>query len=110
MIIHAGRCEWNNEFKIERILTCKGPLCDHKYRIRWKNYQEEDETWEAHTNLNPVTTKQFDLGNDLYDHSWPFGYCKVHVVKDHGKNDVTVKKERPSHDMSPLLLPESLSV
>ena len=31
---------------MERILICKkGPLCEYKYLIRWKNYQQEDDTW-----------------------------------------------------------------
>ena len=45
MLIHAGRCEWNKEFDGGRILECKGPFCASKYHIRWKNYEEKDDTW-----------------------------------------------------------------
>lgn len=91
---------------MERILPCNGPLCAHKYLIRWKNYQQEDDTWDPHTNLHPVTIKEFELENILYDHSSPFRcpVCdlscnsergvKVYTVKTHDKNDVTVQNEQ----------------
>ena len=59
------------------------------------------------------STKEFDLENDMYDHNWPFQYryhecdlllynsdcgLKVHVVKHHGKNDVTVTNEQVYND------------
>ena len=68
MLTHAGRCEWSKEYEVERILACKGPLCARKYLIRWKNYQQEDDTWEPRTNLHPVAIKEFELENSLYDH------------------------------------------
>jgi len=91
---------------VERILVYKGSLCARKYLIRWKNYQQEDDTWESRTNLHPVAIKDFELENSLYDHSWPFRcpVCdlpcnsergvKVHAAKIHGKNDVTVQNEQ----------------
>ena len=70
MLVHAGRCEWNQEFEVERILTCKGPLCARKYRIRWKHYDDEkDDTWEPRTNVHPAVIKEFEVENDLYDYS-----------------------------------------
>ena len=44
MLAHAGRCEWRNEFEVERILACRGPMHARQYKIRWKGYQEEDDT------------------------------------------------------------------
>ena len=44
MLAHAGRCEWRNEFEVERILACRGLMHARQYKIRWKGYQEEDDT------------------------------------------------------------------
>ena len=35
MQIHAGRCEWRNEFKVDKIVGAKGPVTAHKYKIGW---------------------------------------------------------------------------
>ena len=36
-------------------------------RIRWKNYQEEDDdTWEARSNIHPAAIKEFEIENSLY--------------------------------------------
>ena len=72
MLVHVGRCEWGNEFEVERIVACRGPPCARQYRIRWKNYQEEDDTWEPRANLHPEAIKEFEVENNLFDHSWPF--------------------------------------
>ena len=69
MLVHAGRCEWSNEFEVERILACKGPTCTRKYCICWKNYELEDDTWDPRSNLHPAVIKKFEIENDLYDHS-----------------------------------------
>ena len=37
MLAHAGRCGWRKEYKIERILECKGDVCSRKYKVRWKD-------------------------------------------------------------------------
>ena len=103
MLAHASRCEWKNEFEVERILSCRGPLCSRQFKIRWKGYLEEDDTWENRTNLHPEAIKDFETVNNLYDHNWLFQcpVCdlpcksargvKIHRTKAHGKNDKTVQ-------------------
>ena len=53
MLAHAARCEWKNEFVVERILACRGPMYVRQFKIRWKGYHEEDDTWENRSNLHP---------------------------------------------------------
>ena len=34
MLTHVGRCEWKNEFEIERILTHRSPIHARQYIVR----------------------------------------------------------------------------
>ena len=101
--MHAGRCEWRNEFEVERILNCKGPTCNRMYLLQWKNYSQEHNSWVPRTNLHPEAIKDFEVENGKYVKDWPFrcGICdlpcksergvKLHSVKTH-KNDKTIDK------------------
>ena len=66
MLVHAGRCEWKEEFEIERILSCKGEVWKRQYLIHWKDYTHEHDTWEPRGNLHPEVIKQFEKQNNLY--------------------------------------------
>ena len=43
--IHAGTCEWRNEYEVDHIAEHRGPIVARQYRIRWKNYAPKYETW-----------------------------------------------------------------
>ena len=47
-----GRCEWQNEYEVERIVDHRGPVVARKYKVRWKNYSSDFDTWEPRTNLH----------------------------------------------------------
>ena len=38
MKVHAGRCEWKDEFEVEAIVGHRGPTVARQYKIRWKGY------------------------------------------------------------------------
>ena len=70
MLVHAGRCEWKEEFEIERILDCKGEVWNRKYLIHWKGYTHEHDTWEPRNNLHPEAIMEFEKQNNLYVTNW----------------------------------------
>ena len=71
MLIHAGKCEWKNEFLIDRIVECRGPTNRRKYKVRWKDYPEEFDTWEPRSHLHHETITEFEKLNGFYDYDWP---------------------------------------
>ena len=93
--IHAGRCPWKDECEFGRIVNHKGPIIDRKYRVRWKGYNEEDDTCEPRSNIHPECIKDYEVANDVYD----YGHCfrcprcdlpfksargvKIHYTKTH---------------------------
>ena len=86
MRIHAGKCEWENEFEVDRILMFQGPITARRYKIRWKNFSEEHDTWEPRTNLHPELIKDFEIANNVYIHGWMFrcGNCDLPCASARG--------------------------
>ena len=37
--VHMGRCNWKDEFEVDRIMDHRGPVVARKYKIRWKDYR-----------------------------------------------------------------------
>jgi len=70
MLTHAGKCKWSNEFKVDRILACRGKPWARQYKIRWDGYSEKWDTWEPRSHLHPEAIADFEKANDLYDHDW----------------------------------------
>ena len=72
MLIHAGGCEWKDEFKVDFITNHRGPVTTRQYNIRWKTYSTNFDTWEPRGNLHPEFIKDYELANDAYVHGWRF--------------------------------------
>ena len=97
MLVHAGKCEWKNELPIDRILDSKGPVHCKQYLIKWKGFQDEDNTWEPRSHIHPEAIKDFEMANGRYVFDWPHrcGICdlpfrtargtKIHCTRVHGK-------------------------
>ena len=71
-----------------------------QYKIRWKNYTHEFDTWEPRSNLHPELIKDYEVTNHAYDFQWRFrcDQCdlpcssqrgiKMHQAKAHKKDKV----------------------
>ena len=68
---HAGKCRWQQEFIVDRILAVKGATGSpqRRYHVRWKGYGPEHDEWLPHNNLHPDLINEFLHANGLYDHS-----------------------------------------
>ena len=77
MRCHAGKCKYRMELPVDRILEVRGATGSprRKFKIRWKGYGPDDDTWEDRNNLHPDLINEFLLANDLYDHSWRGSRC-----------------------------------
>ena len=60
MLIHAGRCEWKDEFEIERIVSHRGPVTNRSYLIKWKGYSEVENSWVTRSNIHPQKIDDYE--------------------------------------------------
>ena len=72
MLIHAARCEWKDEFEIERIVSHRGPVTSRSYLVKWKGYTDNDNSWVTRTNLHPKTIEEYEKGAGVYVYDWRF--------------------------------------
>ena len=68
----CGTLRMGKEFEVECILAWRGPTWARQVKIRWKDYNQEDEMWEPRGNVHPEAMKQFEIENNLYVQDWPF--------------------------------------
>ena len=63
--VHAGRCKNKDLFETEKILAVRGATGapTRRFKVRWKGYGTEDDTWEPYVNLPPEMIKEFLLAN-----------------------------------------------
>ena len=71
MMIHAGKCEWKDEFEVDRLLACEGHICSRKYLVRWKGYGADEDRWIPRSGIHPELIKEFEQTNGLYVEDWP---------------------------------------
>ena len=70
--VHMARCEWKDEYEVEKIVDHRGPVVARKYKIRWKDYHSDFDTWEPRGNIHPELIREYELTNGVYDFSWKF--------------------------------------
>ena len=70
--VHEGRCEWKDEFEVDKILNHRGPVVARQYQIRWKGYSQDYDTWEPRSNVHPDLIREYELVNNVYVFDWRF--------------------------------------
>ena len=86
MMIHAGRCQWKDEFEIESIVSHRGPVTSRSYLVKWKGYPESDNSWVPRSNLHPVTIEEYEKKVGVYVYDWRFRCpkCDLPCVSERG--------------------------
>ena len=93
MRVHAGKCEWKDEYEVETIMDHRGPVTARQYKIRWKDYTPEFDTWEPRGNIHPALIKEYELENGVYVHSWRFR-CEVCDLPCSSARGIAIHKAR----------------
>ena len=69
--IHKAKCEWANEFEVNKIVGHKGPLTARKYKISWKGYDKKWDTWETRSSIHPQLITDYEKQVGIFDAGWP---------------------------------------
>ena len=91
--IHMGRCEWKDEYQVEAIVGHRGPLVTRKYKIRWKDYSSDFDTWEPRSNIHPELIKEYEVDNNIYDYEWSHR-CEICDLACSSARGVAIHKTR----------------
>ena len=68
MLVHAARCEWRNEFELEKIVNHRGPITRRSYLVKWKGYPEDENSWVPRSNLHPQTIEDYERAAGAFVH------------------------------------------
>lgn len=72
MMIHAGTCQWKDEYEIERVLNHRGPITNRSYLVKWKGYSDDENSWVSRLNLHHQIIKEYELKSGAYVQDWKF--------------------------------------
>ena len=61
-------------------------MVSRQYKVRWKDYSSDYDTWEPRSNLHPSLIKEYEVSNNVYDFSWRFrcGLCDLPCSSERG--------------------------
>ena len=84
--VHMGRCSWKDEYEVDRIVDHRGSVVSRQYKVRWKDYSSDFDTWEPRGNLHPSLIKEYEISNDAYHFSWKYrcGICDLPCSSERG--------------------------
>ena len=68
--IHMSKCEWSNEYEVDKIVGHKDPLTSRKYKVSWKGYNEEWDTWETRGSIHPQLIIDYEKQVGVHDDAW----------------------------------------
>ena len=97
MRIHAGSCEWKNEFEVDHIVDHRGPTTARQYLIRWKDFDDKYDTWEPRGNLHPELIREYEMANEAYNHGWRFR-CEICDLPCSSARGIKIHKARKHKD------------
>ena len=93
MKIHAGTCDWKEEFEVDHILDHRGPVTARQYLIRWKDYSPKYDTWEPRNNIHHELIREYELANGAYIHEWRFR-CDICDLPCSSTRGIAIHKDR----------------
>ena len=64
---HKSKCEWSNEYEVDKIVDHKGSTTSRKFKIRWKGYDETWDTWESRSSIHPKLIIEYKKQAGIYD-------------------------------------------
>ena len=81
-----GRCSWKDEYEVDKIVGHRGAMVSRQYKVRWKDYSSDFDTWEPRSNLHPSLIKEYEVSNNVYDFTWRFrcGICDLPCASERG--------------------------
>ena len=84
--VHMGRCPWKDEYEVEKLVDHRGAVVSRQYKVRWKNYSPDFDTWEPRSNIHPSLIKEYEVSNNDYVFSWRFrcGICDLPCSSERG--------------------------
>ena len=59
---------------MDSIVTHRGPVVARQYKIRWKGYISDYDTFESRDNIHPELIKDYEMSNGVYVHGWKHRY------------------------------------
>ena len=64
----------------------RGYVVARQYKVRWKDYSPDFDTWEPRSNLHPALIKEYEIAHNVYDFAWRFrcGVCDLPCSSDRG--------------------------
>lgn len=84
--IHKSKCVWTDEFEVNKIVGHKGPITSRKYKVSWKGYSEQWDTWEPRSSIHPQLITEYEKMVGIYDVNWPHrcDICGLPCKSDRG--------------------------
>ena len=93
MLIHVARCEWKNEFVLE-----KSQITRRSYQVKWMGYSN---SWSPHSNLHPQTilVEDYERVTAVYVDDWKFRCptCNLPCASERGVRIHMSRSEEPKN-------------
>ena len=110
MKIHSGTCKWKDEYEVESIIGHRGPVVMRWYKIRWKGFTEEYDTYEPRVNVHPDLIRDYEIDNDVYVHDWKYRcdvcdlpYSSERGIIIHRRKNIRPKRIKTTLTDSPIV-------